>query len=228
MKTYAFVFARGGSKGLPGKNILPLNGVPLIGHSIQIAKKIKEISDIFVSTDDTRIAKVARDFGAEVIIRPSELASDSSPELESWKHAVKYLQSNEINFERFISLPATAPLRNKEDVIKALAKFDDSTDLVVTMTDSHRSPYFNMVKENNLGYVETIIENEKKYTRRQDAPPCYDLTTVAYVSSPKYILSTSNIFNGRVKAIKIPKDRSIDIDDRVDFNLAEVILKNQE
>ena len=161
-------------------------------------------------------------------MRPNELATDTSPELDSWKHAISYLQNKESYFERFISLPPTAPLRNKDDVTKALAKFDESTDLVVTMTDAQRSPYFNMVKMNNSGYVETIIKNENKYIRRQDAPLCYDLTTVAYVSSPAYILSASNIFNGRVKAVNIPKDRSIDIDDKLDFDLAEMILKNEE
>ncbi|MDB3994437.1 acylneuraminate cytidylyltransferase family protein [Gammaproteobacteria bacterium] len=228
MKTYAFIFARGGSKGLPGKNILPLNGIPLIGYSIEIAKEIGEISEIYVSTDDKGIAQVAKDLGAQVILRPNELATDTSPELDSWKHAISYLQNKESYFERFISLPPTAPLRNKDDVTKALAKFDESTDLVVTMTDAQRSPYFNMVKMNNSGYVETIIKNENKYIRRQDAPLCYDLTTVAYVSSPTYILSASNLFNGRVKAVNIPKDRSIDIDDKLDFDLAEMILKNKE
>ena len=125
-KIFAFIFARGGSKGLPRKNILPLNGKPLIAHSIDVAKKIENIEKIFVSTDDDLIKTVAIEYGATVINRPKKLARDDSPEIEAWRHAIKYLQDKNIHFDVFVSLPATAPLRNDLDVrncIKTLDKY---------------------------------------------------------------------------------------------------------
>jgi len=228
MKTYAFIFARGGSKGLPGKNIMPLAGKPLLGHAIELALGLKEISRVFVSTDDAEIAEVARKYNAEVILRPKNLATDDSPELESWKHAVKKLFDEEDKFDRFISLPTTAPLRTAEDIRNSLDKFDHTTDLVVTVTESQRNPYFNMVKLDEKGFIKILSEDNNSYSRRQDLPLCYDLTTVAYVSSPQYILSTDNLFKGKVKAAKIPKERAVDIDDMIDFMLAELIFKSNK
>ena len=111
MKTYAFIFARGGSKGLKGKNIKKLCDKPLLAHSIDIAKSIDEISKVFVSTEDEDIQKVATEYGANVIIRPKVLATDTSPEIDSWKHAINYLTDLGDSFDRFISLPTTSPLR---------------------------------------------------------------------------------------------------------------------
>ena len=111
MKTFAFIFARGGSKGLPGKNLLNLDGMPLLAHSIMIAKDIDKISRIFVSTDSPEIAEVGIRYGAEVIDRPIELAQDDSPEWMSWLHAINWVEGREGLFDCFVSLPATAPLR---------------------------------------------------------------------------------------------------------------------
>ena len=227
MKTYAFVFARGGSKGLPRKNILNFAGKPLIGHSIDQAFSIEEIDKVFVSTDDKEIAKVAKAFRAEVIIRPSSLALDSSPELDSWKHATRYLFDKGDNFDRFISLPATAPLRSKDDIRNSLRLLEDPTDLVVTVTEAQRSPYFNMVKLDNDGFVKVLSESDNFYSRRQDVPVCYDLTTVAYVAQPKYVLSTDRILDGKVKAVNVPKERAVDIDTKLDFMFAEFLMNQQ-
>ena len=144
MKTYAFVFARGGSKGLPGKNILKINGIPLLAYSIDIAQSINEIQKCFVSTDSEEIAEIAKNFGATVIKRPAELCDDNSPEWLSWQHAINWLEKRDDNFDVFISLPATSPLRNNNDISKCLASLDKKTDIVVGITESNRSPYYNM------------------------------------------------------------------------------------
>lgn len=227
MKTFAFVFARGGSKGLPGKNILDLDGKSLIGHSIDLAFSIDEISEVYVSTDDEKIAKVAEFHNAEVIPRPNKFATDTSPELESWKHAIKYLKGKGKHFDKFISLPATSPLRSIEDVKNCLEKLDDSIDLVVAVTESQRSPFFNIVQIDEEGLVRVFSEGNS-YTRRQDVPKCYDLTTVSYVSTPDFILSTTKIFEGRVKAVNVPKERAIDIDNEMDFILAEQLINKNK
>jgi len=227
MKTIAFIFARGGSKGLPKKNILPLNGKPLLGHSIDMAKSIGEVSEIFVSTDDKDIARIAEQFKAHVILRPKHLAQDDSPELLSWKHAVACLNENNYTFDKFLSLPTTAPLRNTADVQACLDLLDSNTDVVVTITESHRNPFFNMVTMQQDGYVKLLSVDGKTYSRRQDAPKSYDMTTVAYVSTPEFILLTNSLFEGRVKAISIPRERALDIDTEIDFMIADTIIKRE-
>ncbi len=225
MKTYAFIFARGGSKGVPRKNIRELNNKPLIEYSIEVAKEIDEISSIFVSTDDVEIANIAKKLGVEVIPRPKELAQDNSPEWLAWKHAVQWVYKSKGEFDKFVSLPTTSPLRNDKDVKGAINLLKGETDIVITITDTTRSPFFNMVKVDNDNYAKLLVESDNIFTRRQDAPKAFDMTTVAYVSSPEFILRNNNLFDGRVKAYKVPNERAIDIDTELDFSIAEFLIK---
>ena len=133
-RTCAFVFARGGSKGLPQKNILPIAGFPLLVHGIRVAQQIEAISTIYVSTDCDEIATVAERAGAEIIPRPPELASDDSPEWLSWQHAINHVIAHYGSFDVFLSLPATAPLRNTEDVLKCMDALREDVDFVVTVS----------------------------------------------------------------------------------------------
>ncbi|RAP34026.1 acylneuraminate cytidylyltransferase [Candidatus Marinamargulisbacteria bacterium SCGC AG-410-N11] len=227
MKTFAFIFARSGSKGLKKKNIKLLNNKPLICYSIDSALENSLISKIFISTDDKEIMTLAETYKNDqihIISRPPELATDTSAEYLSWKHAIEYLEKQKIKFDRFISLPATSPFRNDIDITNVLNKLTLSTDFVVTMTEANRSPYFNMVKSTN-DYLSTVIKSD--LTRRQDCPKVYDLTTVAYASRPQAILKFNSVFEGRVKGVLIPKLRSLDIDDEIDFSFAEFILKEK-
>ena len=136
----AFVFARGGSKGLPKKNILKINDIPLVAHGILQSKKIDEIERIFVSSDSEEIGKIAIAYGAEWIKRPLDLASDSASEWLAWQHAIKYVQENYGQFDSFLSLPATAPLRALKDIKKALNTLKNDIDIVVSMTKSKGVP----------------------------------------------------------------------------------------
>lgn len=225
MKTVAFIFARGGSKGLPEKNIKKLCGKPLLEYSIDVAKEIKEIDDIFVSTDCSTIAMIAKNNGAKIIKRPDALATDLSPELSSWKHAINYVKENYYAFDTMVSLPTTSPLRSKQDVTMVIDKLNSTNaDICITVTPSSRSPYFNMVKftENNL--VELVISPENLVIRRQDAPEVFDVTTLAYAARVSYIEHTNSLFSGKVAAKIVPKERSIDIDDIYDFIFAEALL----
>ena len=224
MKTYAFVFARGGSKGVPGKNIRKLAGQPLLAYSIDLARKIKAVDKIFVSTDDQTIATIAYEYGADVINRPKELARDDTPEWLAWQHAVKWLQEQDESFDVFLSLPTTSPLRNKQDILSALKILDKNTDMVLTMTEATRSPWFNMVKKMENGYIDLIIENDSSYTRRQETPVIFDMTTVAYVTRPEFVKNASGVFDGQVKGIEIPAERALDIDTELDFQVAEFLM----
>ena len=227
MKTYAFVFARGGSKGVPGKNIRELNGKPLLAYSIDLAKDIVPVDNIFVSTEDKTIASIAIKYGATIINRPEELAQDNTPEWLAWQHAVKWLEDRGDSFDVFLSLPTTSPLRNRIDIKSALEKLNRNTDMVLTITDAARSPWFNMVKLNNDGYIELFLQNGMNIHRRQDTPIIYNLTTVAYVSRPEFIKLKNGIFEGRVKGVKIPSERALDIDSELDFEIAEFLISKR-
>ena len=228
MKTVAFIFARGGSKGLPGKNVKLLNGKPLLQYSIDTAKKVAQISDVFVSTDCATIAAVARQNGAKVIERPAELATDSSPEWLSWRHAIDYVIEHFGAFERFVSLPATSPLRNEQDVQAALNKLDSTgADICITVTPANRSPYFNMVRMQADDSIEIVIKPDGAVSRRQDAPEVFDITTVVYAAAVSFIQQNNSIFAGKVVATVVPKVRAVDIDDIYDFMFAEAVLLSE-
>ncbi|ATG76498.1 acylneuraminate cytidylyltransferase family protein [Pseudoalteromonas sp. 1_2015MBL_MicDiv] len=226
MKNFAFIFARGGSKGLPGKNIRPLLGKPLIEYSIDIAKSSTSIDKVFVSTDDNEIAKIAADAGVEVIFRPNELATDKSPEWLAWRHAIEHVKQLHGEFDNFISLPATSPLRSLDDVETAILKrVETKADICISVVEASRSPFFNMVKQSKNGFFELVNKPESSVERRQDAPKVYDITTVVYAASPSFIMSNYGLFSGNVTSIEVPKERAVDIDDIYDFLLAEAILK---
>ncbi len=227
MKTIAFIFARGGSKGLPGKNIRPLGGKPLIAWAIEHALAVKRIGRVIVSTDSIEIAEVARFHGAEVpFIRPIELAGDDSPEWLAWRHALNYvLESDGVLPDAMVSVPTTAPLRLPEDIENCLDEYEKgNADIVITVTDAHRSPYFNMVKIHPDGAAGLVIPPDSAIARRQDAPEVFDMTTVAYVARPEFVITRNTVFEGRVRHVHVPVERALDIDTLVDFQIAECLL----
>jgi len=231
MKKYiACIFARGGSKGLPNKNILDLDGIPLIAHSIKIAKKIKKISRIYVSTDSKKIAQISLDYGAEVpFIRPKKYATDTSSEFSAWKHMVEYLdKESEENIEAIISIPTTSPLRSQEDINNCIDEYEKyKPDAVITVTESNTNPFFNMIKINNDGYVSLFNESNRVY-RRQDAPKGFDVTTVAYVVNINFIKNNNYLFDGKIRMVNVPRERALDIDNKLDFIFAQHLIKMKE
>ena len=231
MNTIAFIFARGGSKGLPGKNIRLLGGKPLIAWSIEHALSVKRIHRVIVSTDSEDIANVARHYGAEVpFMRPAELARDDSPEWLAWRHALNYLRETTGKLpDAMVSVPTTAPLRSPIDIENCLDEYEKGdVDMVITVTDAHRSPYFNMVKINADGTVGLVNPPQSAIARRQDAPLVYDMATVCYVTNPEFVLTHNAAFDGRVKAVHVPTERAIDIDTLLDFQIAESLLNIRE
>ncbi|GGX84068.1 acylneuraminate cytidylyltransferase family protein [Vogesella alkaliphila] len=229
MTIHAFIFARGGSKGLPGKNIKLLAGKPLLAYSIEVAKQLPEISQVFVSTDDKDIASVAVEYGATVIPRPDNLAQDDTPEWFAWRHAINWVKERYGEFDDFVSLPATSPLRSEQDVQTAIKKRRQTgADICISVTPASRSPYFNMVKATAEGEVELVIPPTGEVQRRQDAPTVFDITTVVYATTPHFVLEQYGLFSGKVVAIEVPKHRAVDIDDICDFRLAEVMLSYGE
>lgn len=229
MEVVALICARGGSKGLPGKNIRPLAGRPLIAWAIAQASAVARIGRIIVSTDSEQIAAVAREAGAEVpFLRPAELARDDSPEWLAWRHALNYLKESSGAYpDALIVVPATAPLRVPADLDNLLDEFaKGGVDVVFTVTDAHRNPYFSMVKHNADGTVGLVIPPKGSVFRRQDAPVVYDITPVGYVAAPEYVMTQVGLFQGRAQVVHVPPERAVDIDTLLDFKMAECLLSS--
>lgn len=227
-KVVGAIFARGGSKGLANKNIMELGGKPLIAHAIEHALSTKQISRVIVSTDSNEIASIAREYGADVpFLRPSELATDDSPEWLSWRHLIHFIEEDEGSLpDALVSVPATAPLRLTIDIENCIKEFfAQKPDIVITITDAHRHPSFNMVKENTNGTYGLVTPLEKKIFRRQDTSCVFDMTTVCFVADPNFVIKHEGTFDGKVIAVKIPKSRSIDIDTSFDFEFAEYLMR---
>lgn len=220
----ACVFARGGSKGLPRKNLLTIGGKSLLVHAIELGKSLPRVAKVVVSTDDMEIADAARAVGAGVpFIRPAELATDTSPEWLAWQHLIRSLRKSGEKIDVLLSLPPTSPLRNSADVNCCLdTLLGGSADAVVTVRTAERNPYFNMVRVEPDHSVRLAMEG--KFTRRQDAPKIYDMTTVAYAAYADFVLRADGLFDGIVGAVHIPSARALDIDSELDLLVGEALM----
>ncbi|MBN2692035.1 MAG: acylneuraminate cytidylyltransferase family protein [Burkholderiaceae bacterium] len=224
MTTIATICARGGSKGLPGKNILPFAGLPLIAHSIRFALQHPAISAVYVSTDDAEIARIAREAGAVVpYLRPPELARDDTPKLPVIEHLVAYLETQGQTIARIVDLQPTSPLRAPVDLDGCLARADapDAPGLVLTVFDSGFNPYFNLVEQQPDGSVS--ISKGGGHTARQSAPPVWALNGSIYVWRREALAHAARhgLWSVNVAAHAMPPQRSVDIDTADDFALAE-------
>lgn len=226
----AVIFARGGSKGVPRKNLRELAGKPLIAHSIACAAACPSIGRVIVSTDDREIADAARRWGAEVpFLRPPELAADDAPEWLAWRHAVRWLLNETPGLDAMVSLPPTAPLRSPEDVEACIRLyFAGNADVVVTATKASRHPSFNMVRVDESGFARIVMPIENAVHRRQDAPAVYDMTTVAYCANPDFVLRAGGLFEGKVRMVEVPSERALDIDTELDLQFARFLTENSQ
>lgn len=229
---HAWIFARGGSKGLPGKNIRPLLGKPLIAYAIETAQKSRFINNVFVSTDSPDIAAIAEQYGAIVpFLRPAELSSDTANERMAWRHAIQWMRSQERYepMDIMVSLPTTTPLRTPEEVDEAIELYlKGKADTVIAVSKSARHPAFNMVYVDENKYARVILSQYEEWVpNRQAYPVAYDITTAVYVTGCDFVMAADSYLKGRVQAIEIPEDHGIDIDTLLDFQQAELLLKEK-
>jgi len=224
-KIVCIIPARGGSKGLPGKNIKMFLDMPLIAHTIEQAKISGLIDRVIVSTDDKKIANISKKYGAEVpFVRPKFLAQDKSSTMDVLLHAIEWLKKDDYSFDILVLLHATAPMRSVKDInnsIKLL--FNKKVSNVFSVTKAHRNPYFNMV-EVNQGRVKLVKRG--RFTSRQEAPKVYDMNASIYVWWKDVFKNKKKIFLRNSRVYVMPKERSIDIDDELDFRIAEFLKKN--
>tara|TARA_Y100000816_G_C26076996_1_gene567053 strand:+ start:593 stop:1297 length:705 start_codon:yes stop_codon:yes gene_type:complete len=227
MNYIGLICARSGSKGLMNKNIKFINNHPLIAWSINIGNKIKQITQLIVSSEDENIQQISIKYGAEVLFtRPKELAMDDTPEWLVWKHALEFLENDNKKIDALVILPTTAPLRHIQDIENAMHLYEnEKCDAVISVKNASRNPYFNMTKVNNEGFSEIVKKSDYHIFNRQGAPKIYDMSTVVYVISSTHIKRNKHLFEGLIKQIIIPDERAIDIDTQLDFDIAEMLLK---
>ena len=224
MKKLFLIPARGGSKGLPRKNILPLAGAPMIYYTLDAARGAMEDDDVVcVSTDDLEIAAKMKDYGfALPFIRPESLAKDTTTTSEVVEHALNWYAANEVYFDIVILLQPTSPLRNAKHVRSAIEQWDNSLDLLVSVKETDANPYYVLFEEDDKGYL--IKAKSGDFLRRQDCPKVYELNGAIYIFSAQYSGETSLRFGVKTKKFIMDKFSSIDIDDKYDFLMAQTVL----
>jgi CMP-N,N'-diacetyllegionaminic acid synthase len=222
------ICCRGGSKGVPGKNIRDLKGKPLIAYTIEAAKATPLISDLIVSTDDENIADIAKRYGASVpFMRPAKLASDTASKWPVFIHAVEtYEKLTGKRVDYLVDLDVTVPLKTPGDIGGAieLALSDTTADVVITGYEPERNPYFNMMEVNGDGYAEIVKKGDRPIVRRQDAPLVYSLTPAAYVVKKSALYNYEHWSKAKCKIHPIPRDRAVDIDTEIDFKIVEFLM----
>ncbi len=226
----AAVFARGGSKGVPRKALREVAGRSLLERAIDQALSCERIEAVFVSTDDEEYASRAVAAGALVpFLRPSHLAGDCASEIDAWRHLIEHLATIGNVPGTLVSVPPTAPLRAVEDIEVAIELFDErGADLVVSASESHHNPSFNMMILDDNGWARLVTDPDRAIVRRQDAPTVWNLTTVVYVARVDYVLSTPSLFAGRVALSTVPVERALDVDSEFDLLIADLVLKARE
>jgi len=223
-RTIATICARGGSKGLPRKNVRLFAGLPLIAHSITQALQCQHVDGVYVSTDDEEIAEIARDFGATVpFIRPAALAQDETPKLPVIAHLIEYLELQGHRIDRILDLQPTSPLRTPQDLTGAL-ELDPSADLVVSICEPSHNPYFTLVESDEEGCLQLC--KPSRFVCRQQAPSVWGLNGSIYVWRPAALLQaiSNGFWTVSTRGFVMPRERSVDIDDAFDFELAEWLV----
>ena len=227
MKTIATICARGGSKGLPRKNVLPFAGKPLIAHTIEQALACPLIDAVYVSTDDDEIASVALRYGAHVPYRrPAELASDSAAKIPAIEHLVARLEQRGEAIGTVVDLQPTSPLRIQDDLISAI-RLAGQADLIVTVTEPSHNPYYTLVEAEPDGTLR--ISKPASLVRRQDAPAVWGLNGSIYVWRRAALKQAvlAGFWSVSIRPSVMPRWRSVDIDDAFDFECAEWLYRRQ-
>ncbi len=224
------ICARGGSKGVPGKNIRPLAGKPLIAHSIEQAKATGVFAAVAVSSDSDEILEIATRHGADIAIkRPAELATDEAGKMPAIAHAVAAAEARTATrYAICVDLSTTAPLRLPEDITASIALLEQTgCKSVITGAPAHCSPYFSLVETDAEGRVHISKPLPNKILRRQDSPKCYDMNGSIYVWNRDALLADPQVFYDDTRIHIMPRERSLDIDEELDFQMIEFLMQRR-
>jgi len=224
-KYLAIIPARGGSKRLPNKNILDLNGKPLIAWSIEAAKKSKYIDEIVVSSDSNEILEIAQKYNVKTIKRPDELATDTASSVD----VVKHVAENYPGYEYVVLLQPTSPLRNKKHIDEAIELLEKkNADAIISVCEMDHSPLWSNTLPESLS-MKNFLREDVKNKRSQDLPTYYRLNGAIYICKTDRLLEQNTFFiKDNIFAYIMDRKSSVDIDDEIDFKLAEVLLLNEK
>lgn len=231
-RTLALIPARGGSKGLPRKNLLPLNGKPLIAWTIEQALASRHVDRVVVTTDDEEIAEVSRAFGADVpFLRPPELALDSSPSIDAADHAIAWLRVNDgQEFDYTALLEPTSPLRAPGDIdaaIELLAASEDRADGVVSVGEVHMEHPAIVKRIDESGLLRSYLEDDRKVTRRQDLGTAYFPYGVVYLVRTLRMIEDRTFYPDRTLPLLLERWQNYEIDDILDFVCVEAVMNHR-
>jgi len=224
MNCLVVIPARGGSKGIPHKNIKPLAGKPLICYSIDIARQFTSDDNICVTTDAPEIIAVVEQYGLKVpFVRPAELATDTCGSNEVIQHAYKFYADKGCKYDAVVLLQPTSPFRKVEFVKEAVALYDDSIDMVTSVRPAACNPYYDGFEENTDGLLE-VSKGDGTIVRRQDAPSVWQQNGSIYVINPKSLMGKGMGAFTRIKKYAMSEVYSVDLDTMLDWKMAEMIL----
>ena len=228
MKPICFIGARGGSKGVPRKNIKLLAGKPLIAYTIESALNSKIFSHVVVSTEDKEIAKVAKKFGAEVpFMRPKKLATNSTGMIDVLIHGIKKLRVLGYDFDIFVNRDCTVPFIRSKDIKGAINLLNKTKcDEVVTVYRQHLNPYFNMMEIGPKGFLELSKKKGKRPKSRQEAPVVYQLNGL-FVFDVNKLMKFKEPLLPKTLPFEIPVETGLMIDTEIEFKIAEIIVQNK-
>lgn len=223
MKHLVVIPVRGGSKGIPGKNIKMLGGKPLVGYSIDVAREVFPDQLIYISTDDEKIKEVVEKMGLSVpFMRPSELATDTSGSNEVLLHALSQAEKTGYKPDVLVLLQATSPFRTGNQLKEALAIYDDNCDMVASVKITKSNPYYVLKEENMEGWL--VKSKAGHFTRRQDCPLVYELNGAIYIINVPRIKEMPLSSFTKIRKYIMDEISSIDIDSPLDWELAELVM----
>ena len=227
MKTICFIGARGGSKGVPGKNIRLLGKKPLIAHTIEKSLDSKLFDHVIVSTEDPEIAKISKQYGAEVpFMRPKHLAKDTTGFGEVMIHAITKLQKLDYQFDTLINRDCTVPFIRNSDMKKAINLFKKKKPhAVYGVYEQHFNPYFNIMEKNSSGFLKLCKKLKNRPKSRQESPTVYQLNGLFVFDVTTFLKYKTPILSKSLP-LQIPPECGLMIDTEIEFKFAELIFKN--
>ncbi len=224
MKYLVVIPARGGSKGIPHKNIKPLCGKPLIYYSIDVARQFTSDENICVTTDDAEIISVVEQHGLKVpFVRPAELATDTCGSNEVIQHAYQFFADKGILYDAIVLLQPTSPFRKVDFLKEAVALYDDSIDMVTSVRPAACNPYYDGFEDNSEGLL-VVSKGDGLIERRQDAPNVWQQNGSIYVINPKSLMEKGLSRFTRIRKYPMSEYYSVDIDNPFDWKVAELVL----
>jgi N-acylneuraminate cytidylyltransferase/CMP-N,N'-diacetyllegionaminic acid synthase len=228
LKPICVIAARGGSKGVPNKNIRKLGDIPLIAHSIKTAISSNLFSSVIVSTENSKIAKISKQYGADVpFLRPKKLATDNASMTDVLLHTITELRKLNYNFDTIVNRDCTVPFIDKKDIQGAIRKYySKSCNLVCGVYKQHHNPYFNMMEITKGDYMDFSKKLKKQITGRQNSPIVYQLNGL-FVLNVENFLKSKKFYSTKIIPYEISAEHGFMIDTEFEFQIADMVTKKR-